>query len=306
VRIVFAGTPSVAVDSLDALHASGHEICCVITRDDAPLGRKRILTPSPVAARAVELGLPVVKANRLDDAVTERITKYAPDLGVIVAYGGLVREPLLSVPSHGWVNLHFSSLPSWRGAAPVQRALIAGEDTIGLAVFQLTPGLDEGDVWLQKTVPTGQDATAGELLAGLASTGAQLLVDSVRGIADGSLAPSPQSGEASYARKLSIDDGHLDLSQPAETLYARFRGVTPEPGAYVLMGEQRFKIREARLSPGDAPHPAPGRFALHGKTLLLGASEGSLALLRVQPAGKPAMAGADWWRGVQGKDVSAR
>ncbi|WP_437584916.1 methionyl-tRNA formyltransferase [Paramicrobacterium sp. CJ85] len=305
-RIVFAGTPSVAVASLDALHASGHEICCVITRDDAPLGRKRILTPSPVAARAVELGLPVVKANRLDDAVTERITKYAPDLGVIVAYGGLVREPLLSVPSHGWVNLHFSSLPSWRGAAPVQRALIAGEDTIGLAVFQLTPGLDEGDVWLQKTVPTGQDATAGELLAGLASTGAQLLVDSVRGLADGSLAPSPQSGEASYAHKLSIDDGHLDLSQPAETLYARFRGVTPEPGAYVLMGEQRFKIREARLSPGDAPHPAPGRFALHGKTLLLGASEGSLALLRVQPAGKPAMAGADWWRGVQGKDVSAR
>src|SRR5690606_11020763 len=138
-RLVFAGTPDAAVPSLRALAATAHDVALVVTRPDAPLGRKRILTPSPVAAAAAELGLPVLKTARLDAAASERIAQASPDLGVIVAYGGLVREPLLSAPPHGWINLHFSLLPRWRGAAPVQHALIAGDDTLGAAVFQLVP-----------------------------------------------------------------------------------------------------------------------------------------------------------------------
>src|SRR5690606_31763576 len=193
-RLVFAGTPAPAVPTLHAL-AEQHDIVAVITRPDAPLGRKRVLTPSPVAAAAEELGLPVIKAARLDDEVTARIAALDPDLGVIVAYGGLVREPLLSTPAHGWINLHFSLLPAWRGAAPVQRALIAGDAQIGVSVFQLVPELDAGDVFGMRPVSLPGDATAGRALDILAADGAALTRDIVAGIADGTAAAVPQRGE---------------------------------------------------------------------------------------------------------------
>lgn len=296
-RVVFAGTPDPAVPSLRALVASGHEVVAVVTRRDAPLGRKRVLTPSPVAAAATELGIPVIKADRLDEAATAAIAAHEPDLGVIVAYGGLVREPLLSIPEHGWINLHFSLLPAWRGAAPVQHALIAGDRTTGAAVFQLVPQLDAGDVFAQLRWDIPRGATAGEVLAALAEEGAPLVVGVVDGIGAGTARAVPQEGEATLAPKLTIVDGALDFSQPAVRVLDRYRGTTPEPGAHAQLGGHRVKILAADLGP-DADL-APGALAFADKRVLVGTGEGTIVLTTVQPAGKGAMAAADWWRGLR-------
>jgi methionyl-tRNA formyltransferase len=297
-RIVFAGTPEPAVPSLRALAASGHELVGVVTRTDAPLGRKRVLTPSPVAQAAVELGVPIVKADRLDAVTTEAIAALEPDLGVIVAYGGLVREPLLSLPGHGWINLHFSLLPRWRGAAPVQHALIAGDRVTGAAVFQLVPALDAGDVFgeIRYDVPRG--ATAGDVLGALAERGAALVTEVVDAIAEGTAHAVPQKGEPTVAPKLSIVDGQLDLTASADVVLDRFRGTTPEPGAHVLVDGQRLKILAAHRGPDVSL--TPGAFALEERDVLLGAGEGTILLTTVQPAGKGAMPAADWWRGLRG------
>ncbi len=302
-RIVFAGTPEPAVPSLRAIAASGHKIVGVVTRTDAPLGRKRVLTPSPVARAADELGLPIIKADRLDADATASIGALRPDLGVIVAYGGLVREPLLSLPAHGWINLHFSLLPRWRGAAPVQHALIAGDRVTGAAVFQLVPALDAGDVFAQLRYDVPRGATAGEVLAALAERGATLVSEVVDAIADGTARAVPQSGEATVAPKLTIVDGQLDLGASADAALDRFRGTTPEPGAHVLVGGQRLKILAAHRGPDT--RLAPGEFALEGRDVLLGTGEGTILLKTVQPAGKGAMAAADWWRGLRGDSPRA-
>lgn len=298
-RLVFAGTPSVAVPSLERLVASGHEVVGAVTRPDAPLGRKRVLTPSPVAAAAERLGVPVVKAARLDDAATAEIADLRPDLGVIVAYGGLVREPLLSTPRHGWINLHFSLLPAWRGAAPVQHSIIAGDAEIGAAVFQLVAELDAGDVFAELRRPADDGATAGEVLETLAGDGAELLADVVDAIGDGSARAVPQSGEASFAPKLSIDDGRLDWAQPATRVLARYRGVTPEPGAWTTIGGERLKVLEARATDAaDDAALAPGELRPERRRVLVGTADRPIELARVQPAGKAAMAAADWGRGL--------
>jgi len=299
-RLVFAGTPAAAVPSLERLADSGHEVVAVVSRPAAPLGRKRVLTPSPGADAAGRLGLPVIEAARLDDDVTERIRSLEPDLGVIVAYGGLVREPLLSLPAHGWINLHFSLLPAWRGAAPVQHALIAGDAETGASVFRLVPELDAGDVYAMRVAPVSDEATAGHLLDELADTGAALLAEVVDGIADGTAVASVQQGEPSFAPKLAIDDARLDWSRPAEEVRARFRGVTPEPGAWTTLDEQRLKVLELRRA-ADAAPPAPGRIELDGRRLLIGTATDPLELVRVQPAGRTAMPAVDWWRGA-GRD----
>lgn len=305
-RIVFAGTPAVAIPSLEAV-AERHEVVAVITREDAPLGRKRVLTPSPVAEAAGRLGLPVITANRLGEDVTDRIRDLHPDLGVVVAYGGLVREPLLSLPRLGWVNLHFSLLPRWRGAAPVQRAVMAGDAETGAAVFHLVPELDAGDVYAELRRPIGRDETAGELLDALAVDGAALLADTTDALASGTATATPQDGEVTLAPKLTLDDARLDLTAPAERVYARLRGVTPEPGAFAQLGDERFKIHAARRAadPEDGRELAPGVVALHGKRVLLGTGTAPLELLTVQPAGKRAMPAADWFRGTtstEGRD----
>jgi methionyl-tRNA formyltransferase len=294
-RLVFAGTPAVAVPSLAAL-ASGHDIAAVITREDAPLGRKRVLTPSPVAAAAEERGLPVIRANRLREEVTEQVRELAPDLGVIVAYGGLVREPLLSLPRLGWINLHFSLLPRWRGAAPVQHAVIAGDRETGAAVFQLVPELDAGDVFAELRRPIGPDETAGELLEALAADGAALLADTVDRLEAGTAVATPQTGEPTLAPKLTIDDGRLDFTRAADEVYARLRGVTPEPGAHALLNGERFKILRAARTSGEAL--PPGSVEARGRSIVVGTGTEPLELLIVQPAGKRAMPAADWWRGA--------
>ncbi|SIT75345.1 methionyl-tRNA formyltransferase [Microbacterium sp. RU33B] len=298
-RIVFAGTPEAAVPSLRRLAASAHEIAAVVTRGDAPLGRKRRLTPSPIAQAAAELGLPTIKADRLATEATQRIAALKPDLGVIVAYGGLVREPLLSTPLHGWINLHFSLLPRWRGAAPVQRALMAGDAETGAAVFQLVAELDAGDVFeeIRHLIRAGE--TAGDLLATLADDGADLLARVVDGIAEGTARAVPQAGEVTLAPKLTLDDGLLRWDDPRDALLSRLRGVTPEPGAHTTIDGTRLKVIAAGAAPIDAPRLAPGVLAVHDKAVLAGTATDPVELVTVQPAGKGAMAAGDWWRGLR-------
>ncbi|MCU1578673.1 MAG: methionyl-tRNA formyltransferase [Rhodoglobus sp.] len=295
-RLVFAGSPAAAVPSLRALVATRHDVVAVITRADSPQGRKGLLAETPVAAAAAELGIPVIKANRLAGEATEAVRAIAPDLGVIVAYGGLVREPLLSAPRLGWINLHFSLLPRWRGAAPVQRAIIAGDDLTGATVFQLVPELDAGDVFGRMTEPIGRHQTAGSLLGSLAQSGAGLLVRVVDAIADGAARPEPQDGDVTFAPKLTVVDGEIDWTQPAETVDALIRGVTPEPGASTTVDGARLKVLEAMIA-RDVPQLAPGSFELLGKSVLVGTATQPLELLRVHPAGRNVMDAGSWWRG---------
>ncbi|WP_167139687.1 methionyl-tRNA formyltransferase [Diaminobutyricimonas sp. TR449] len=297
-RIVFAGSPNAAVPSLQRLARSEHEIAAVITRDDSPQGRKRVLTPTPVADAAEALALPVIKANRLNAEVTAQIEAIAPDLGVIVAYGGLVREPLLSLPRLGWVNLHFSLLPRWRGAAPVQRAIIAGDELTGAAVFQLVEELDAGPVYGTMTQPIGRHQTAGHLLDSLADSGAELLAGVVDALGNGTARGDEQVGDVTVAPKLALDDGRLDFTEPAAVVYNRLRGVTPEPGAFADVEGTRLKIIEAGIA-HDAMPIEPGSLELVGRRVLIGTADRPLELVRVHPAGKKPMDAAAWWRGRQ-------
>ncbi|GAA4040133.1 methionyl-tRNA formyltransferase [Arthrobacter methylotrophus] len=296
-RVLFAGTPAVAVPSLDALIDAGFEIVAVLTRPDAPTGRKRILTPSPVAARAAELGIDIIHASKVDQETTGRIASYAPDVAAIVAYGGLVPQAALGIPRHGWINLHFSLLPAWRGAAPVQRSVIAGDDITGAATFLLEEGLDTGPVFGTLTETVRPDDTAGDLLERLARSGAILLTQTLSAVDAGQAAPQPQQGDVSLAPKLTLDDGRLDWTQPALALNRRSRGVTPEPGAWTMLDGQRVKLEPVALRP-DTRDLAPGQVRVDGKNVLVGTGSHAVQLGRIQPAGKKMMPPADWARGL--------
>jgi methionyl-tRNA formyltransferase len=297
-RLIFAGSPAAAVPSLRELIAGPHEVAAVVTREDAPIGRKRILTPTPVATVAEEFRIPVIRANRLA-AVQDELLAIDAELGVVVAYGGLIREPILSSPRHGWINLHFSLLPRWRGAAPVQHALIAGDAETGAAVFQLVPELDAGPVFATERVAIGRVQTAGHLLESLSESGARLLAGVVDDIAAGTAVAAPQDGEVTLAPKLGLDDARLDWTQPARRIDARRRGVTPEPGATTSLDGERFKVLDASIAHG-APRLDPGVVALRGRAVHVGTADDPLELLTVQPAGKRPMPAVDWWRGRPG------
>lgn len=296
-RVLFAGTPAVAVPSLDALVQAGFDVVAVLTRPDAPVGRKRVLTPSPVAARAAELGIEVVHAARVDAAVTEKIAAAAPDVAAIVAYGGLIPRAALDIPQHGWINLHFSLLPAWRGAAPVQRAVMAGDDITGAVTFLLEEGLDTGPVFGTTTESVRPDDTAGLLLGRLAHSGAVLLAQTLSAVAAGKVMPQPQHGDVSLAPKLTLDDGRIDWKQPALAIGRRARGVTPEPGAWTTLDEQRVKLEPVRLRQ-DVSDLAPGAVAQSGNGILVGTGSHAVELTRIQPSGKKMMAAADWARGM--------
>ncbi|MFK4296513.1 methionyl-tRNA formyltransferase [Arthrobacter sp. GAS37] len=296
-RVLFAGTPAVAVPSLDALIAAGFEIVAVLTRPDAPTGRKRILTPSPVAARAAELGIDIIHASKVDAGTTERIASYEPDVAAIVAYGGLVPKAALGVPRHGWINLHFSLLPAWRGAAPVQRSVIAGDDITGAATFLLEEGLDTGPVFGTLTETVRPEDTSGDLLERLSRSGAILLTQTLSAVESGKAAPQPQQGDVSLAPKLTLDDGRLDWTQPALAINRRSRGVTPEPGAWTMLDGQRVKLETVALRP-DIRDLAPGQVRVDGKNVLVGTGSHAVQLGRIQPAGKKMMPSADWARGL--------
>lgn len=301
-RIVFAGSPAAAVPSLEALSAR-HEIAAVVTRAPSPLGRRRVLTPTPVAQAAERLGLPVIEADRLDEEATGRILALEPQLCAVVAYGGMVREPLLSAPEHGWLNLHFSLLPDYRGAAPVQRALIDGRRVTGVSVFRLVPELDAGPVARMREVEIADGATAGSLLDELAELGARELAAAVDAVAAGAAVFEEQRGAATLAPKLSLADGALDLAATAPALLARWRGVTPEPGAHAMVDGERVKLLALARS-GAEPLP-PGRAELAGRAAIVGTGSAPLELVEVQPAGKRPMSGADWLRGRGGSATFA-
>lgn len=295
-RIVFAGSPDAAVPSLAALASSRHQIAAVVTREDSLQGRRRQMTPTAVAAAALGLGIPTIKTDRLTAEATAEIAKLQPDIGVIVAFGALVREPLLSVPRLGWINLHFSLLPRWRGAAPVQRAIMAGDEVTGAAVFQLVAELDAGDIFGTIDEPVGRMQTAGHLLDTLSHSGAELLMRVVDQLAEGTATATPQTGEVTLAPKLSLDDGRIDWSSRAEHVHDGIRGVTPEPGAHTMVGHDRVKVLAAAIA-RDAPRMSAGHLGVDARRLLVGTGTDPIELLVVQPAGKKPMAARDWWRG---------
>lgn len=304
-RILFAGTPEVAVLSLEALHAAGHEIAGVLTREDAPVGRKRVITPSPVAVRAEELGVKVMKANTLDEEITEWVTGLDVELGVVVAYGSLLRRKLLDAPPLGWINLHFSTLPQWRGAAPVQRALMNGEQTLGMTVFRLVEALDAGAIVTSGTCEVPLGTTAGEALDILARSGGKLLDKAIKTLASNSTAGAPQSGTESYAHKLQREDGKLNPMTPATGLIAHWAGVTPAPGGYLECAGESLKIHSMSLANSFAEqHPelslSAGEAVIVSQRALMGTLDGVVELVRVQPAGKGPMEGAAWLRGRSG------
>ena len=313
-KIVYAGTPDVAVPPLRFLaEAAGVEVVAVLTREDAPLGRKRVLTPSPVAAAADELGIPVLKASRWSEELAQQIAGFGAQAAAVVAYGALLPQAALDLLPLGWVNLHFSALPAWRGAAPVQRALMAGEQTIHANTFVLEAGLDTGPVFEQDSTEVRADDTADSILDRLASeVGGAMLQRTFERLAAGeSGAVQIEDDSVSYAAKMSIEDGKLDFAEPAQAIVARYRGVTSEPGAWCMYRENRFKIGElAPVDPALAAELslAPGTVSLHAKKVYVGTGAvegipGAVQLLRVQPAGKKMMAAADWARGT-GKDLA--
>lgn len=301
-RIAFAGTPAAAVPSLKALLAAGHQSVAVITRPDAPAGRGKKLMPSPVARAAAELGLEVLTPHHpRDPEFVDQLTRIAPDACAVVAYGALLPQRVLDIPGHGWINLHFSLLPRWRGAAPVQRALMAGDQVCGVSTFRIVKQLDAGPLYRSLEVPVVPDETAGQLLDRLAEIGARVLVDTFDDIALGRQPePQPEQG-VTLAAKVTVDDARIAWTRPAEELVRLIRGTSPAPGAWTLFEARRFKILGARLhESGSNPTVlSPGELDVRPHTLLAGTGDGVLELTRVQAFGKKAMDAADWARGAK-------
>lgn len=300
-KLVFAGTPEVAVPALDALLASGrHEVAAVVTRPDAPAGRGRRLVASPVAERAAEAGIEILKPERpRDEAFLARLREIAPDCCPVVAYGALLPRVALDIPAHGWVNLHFSLLPAWRGAAPVQHAVMSGDQVTGASTFQIEEGLDSGPVYGVVTEDVRPTDTSGDLLTRLAFAGAGLLAATMDGIEDGTLKAVPQPADGiTLAPKIQVEDAHVDFAAPALRVDRVVRGCTPAPGAWTLFRGERLKLIQVALAP-DRTEPAPGELAVGKNNVYVGTGSHAVELLWVQPQGKKPMKAADWARGVR-------
>jgi methionyl-tRNA formyltransferase len=300
VRLVFAGTPEVAVPSLQALLDSDrHEVVAVLTRPDAPAGRGRRPARSPVGALADEAGLIVLTPRRLADPdFLGRLRELAPDCCPIVGYGALIPRVALDIPRHGWVNLHFSLLPAWRGAAPVQAAIRYGDEITGASTFALDEGLDTGPVYGTVTEVIRPEDTAGELLSRLADAGAGLLVATLDGIADGNLRPVPQPADGvSHAAKLTAEDAHVDFSAPAFAVHRQVRAVTPAPGAWIRFRGQRVSLGPVQLA--DVGGLGPGELRATKREVLVGTATSAVRLGEVTAPGKRAMPAPDWARGAR-------
>jgi len=303
-RVVFAGTPSVAVPSLQAILDSGrHDVVAVVTRPDKPAGRGRELRSSPVKDVAASRGIPVLQPRRPgDDDFLEQLRQLAPDCCPVVAYGALLPPSALAVPAHGWVNLHFSLLPAWRGAAPVQHAILAGDEITGATTFLIEEGLDSGPVYGLLTAEIGPRETAGELLDRLATAGAGLLLATLDGIADGSLQLQPQAAEGvSLAGKLTSADARVDWTAPALRIDRLVRACTPAPGAWTAFRGKRLKL--APVVPADGNEQVelrPGELRIGAAdSVEVGTGSGAVLLGDVQPEGRGAMPAAAWARGVR-------
>ncbi|MBQ1000235.1 methionyl-tRNA formyltransferase [Streptomyces sp. RK62] len=300
-KLVFAGTPEVAVPALDALIASGrHEVAAVVTRPDAQAGRGRRMVASPVAERAAEAGIEVLKpAKPKDPEFLERLREIAPDCCPVVAYGALLPRVALDIPTHGWVNLHFSLLPAWRGAAPVQHAIMAGDEITGASTFLIEEGLDSGPVYGTVTEEIRPTDTSGDLLTRLAFAGAGLLAATMDGIEDGTLKAVPQPADGvTLAPKVNVEDAHIDWSAPSLRVDRVVRGCTPAPGAWTTFRGERLKLIQVQPVPGR-DDLAPGELAAGKNNVYVGTGSYAVELLWVQAQGKKPMRAADWARGVR-------
>lgn len=297
-RLVYAGTPAAALPALDALYASDHDVVAVLTRPDAPAGRGRRPRRSPVAERATELGIEVLQSRRPGDAdAVARLGELAPDCCPVVAYGAILPTRVLDIAPHGWVNLHFSVLPAWRGAAPVQHALRAGDAVTGATTFRIVEELDAGPVYGVLTETVRPRDTAGELLDRLAVAGADLLVSTLDGIAMGGLEARDQATEGvSYAPKVTVDDARVAWSSPARHIDRQVRACTPDPGAWTLFRGERLKFGPVLPRP-DCTSLAPGRVDAGRSAVLVGTGTHAVQLGEVQPPGRRTMPAADWARG---------
>lgn len=297
-RLVFAGTPEPAAAALERLIASDHEVVAVLTRPDARRGRGRTLHPSPVKALALEHGIEVLTPESLtrDDAIREQLKELAPDAIPVVAYGNLIPADMLDIPAHGWVNLHFSLLPKWRGAAPVQAAIAAGDEITGATTFRINEGLDTGDILDTLETEIGEAETSGELLERLAYAGADLLAQTMDALEAGTAEPTPQPEEGTYAHKIVPADARVDWNQPAAVIDRGIRAHTPAPGAWTMRGEHRFKL--GPVTPTGEGSLAPGEAAFGKSEVLVGTADGDVRLGTIQPPGKKMMNAADWARGL--------
>ena len=323
-RLMFAGTPQTAVPALDALLASRHEVAAVLTRPDAPAGRgrhvesspltRRHVESSPVARRAAQAGLEVLTPARArDPQFLDRLRQIAPDCVPMVAYGALIPQAALDVPAHGWVNLHFSVLPAWRGAAPVQHAILHGDDVTGASTFRVVAELDAGPVYGVLTEPVRPTDTTGDLLDRLAHSGAQLLAATLDGIEAGTLEAVPQPAEGvSFAPKVTPADARVDWKLPAHVVDRLIRACTPEPGAWTEHDGARLKLAPVSLAgpvslarpvslprSADAQDLAPGEVLAAKHDVFVGTGSRPVRLGEVQAEGKRRMVASDWARGLR-------
>jgi methionyl-tRNA formyltransferase len=299
-RLVFAGTPEAALPSLRALLDSGrHEVLAVITRPDAPAGRGRQLHRSPVGALADERGVPVLTPRKVSDPEFQAgLRELGPECCPVVAYGALLPQSALDIPQHGWVNLHFSLLPAWRGAAPVQAAVRNGDEITGASTFRIVKELDAGPVFGVVTESVRPTDTAGDLLARLAVSGAELLLSTVDGIGSGTLRAVDQPADGvSYAAKVSVEDARVDFSLPALAVDRLVRSVTPDPGAWAEFRGERVKL--GPVSTVDDAALPPGELRVDRKQVLVGTASQPVRLGDVQAQGKKRMPATDWVRGIR-------
>ena len=297
-RILFAGTPATAATVLEGLMSSGHQVVAVLSREDSPLGRKKVLTASPVAELAALRGIPVIKANRVDSDTLLQISKHNADLAIVVAYGVILRDEALAFLPAGWFNLHFSLLPKWRGAAPVQRALQNGDTDIGVTLFKIDAGLDTGPIVSKVPTTIQPDENAGDLLARLALLGVSLLNAELPALYSGTCALHAQTGVPTLAPKTSRSEARIDFEQGAKKVSDLIRAMNPEPMAWCNFKEEPMRILRARTFPTSDGTNAVGVVTLIGERVVVSCGHGTaLELLEVQPSSRSAMTAKDWLNG---------
>ncbi|NEG54238.1 methionyl-tRNA formyltransferase [Bifidobacterium platyrrhinorum] len=310
-RLLFAGTPDVAVPSLKAFAADPRfKVAAVLTRPDAPTGRGRKLRPSPVKAAALELGIPVIDAKPRDPGFLDTLKSLDVDIAAVIAYGNILPVDVLDAVPLGWYNLHFSNLPAWRGAAPVQRSIWAGDKVTGADVFKVGEGLDDGPVIATMSVELTGRETSGELLDRLAAEGAPMYVDALARVGEGTAVYTPQPADGyTYAHKIAVEDAHIDFTAPLEEADRRIRACTPNPGAWCELhageGAEPITLHVLRAQPADPANPntpaslAPGELKAGKRNVWVGTGTAPLELLEVKAQGKKAMRAADWARGAR-------
>ncbi len=297
-RVVFMGSPAFAVPTLRAL-AARYPVVGVVTQPDKAAGRGRKLTPPPVKIVAQELGLPLMQPRRLREAeAMDQLRAWHPDLIVVAAYGQILKPEVLDLPRYGCVNVHASLLPRWRGASPIQHAILHGDTETGITIMQMDPGMDTGPILSQRAISIAPEDTAASLSEKLAALGAELLIETLPGYLDGRIQPQPQDdSQATYAPLLKKSDGELDFNQPADLLARKVRAFHPWPGTFTTWKGQPFKVIQAHAV--NAPSPGPGVHTVHQGLPAIGTAQGLLVLTTVQPAGKKMLDGAAFLRGAR-------